>query len=247
MEESHKQGLVDDTEVNFVDNVFDFTELSVHEIMVPRTDMICIYLDKPYEENVKTMINEQKTRYPLCNEDKDHIVGFVHVKDLMNTIVNGGKVNLRHMARKVFVVPESMDVSDLLKTMQKNRSQLAIVVDEYGGTAGMVTIEDIIEEIVGDIQDEFDKERPAVEKRSDTVYSIDAKTLLEDLDDLLGIDIKDETVDTIGGWLYDRLGGEPHIGQQSSYEGNIFSVEEVDGVRITRIIVKLQKVVESYD
>ena len=247
MEESHKQGLVDDTEVNFVDNVFDFTELSVHEIMVPRTDMICIYLDKPYEENVKTMINEQKTRYPLCNEDKDHIVGFVHVKDLMNTIVNGGKVNLRHMARKVFVVPESMDVSDLLKTMQKNRSQLAIVVDEYGGTAGMVTIEDIIEEIVGDIQDEFDKERPAVEKRSDTVYSVDAKTLLEDLDDLLGIDIKDETVDTIGGWLYDRLGGEPHIGQQSSYEGNIFSVEEVDGVRITRIIVKLQKVVESYD
>ena len=159
----------------------------------------------------------------------------------MHAIVDGRKVSLRKIARKVFVVPESMDVSDLLKTMQKNRSQLAIVVDEYGGTAGMVTIEDIIEEIVGDIQDEFDQERPTVEKRSDTVYSIDAKILLEDLDDLLGIDIEDETVDTIGGWLYDRLGGDPQIGQQSSYEGNIFSVEEVDGVRITRIIVQIAK------
>ena len=245
MEESHKQGLVDDTEVDFVDNVFDFTELNVREIMLPRTDMICIYLEDSYEENIKTIINNKKTRYPICNEDKDHIVGFIHVKDLMSAIVNGKRVSLRQIARKALVVPESMDVSDLLKTMQKNRSQLAIVVDEYGGTAGMVTIEDIIEEIVGDIQDEFDKERPAVEKRSDTVYSVDAKMLLEDLDDILNINIEDETVDTIGGWLYDRLGGEPQVGQQSSYEGNIFSVEEVEGVRIIRVIVHLAKKLSS--
>ena len=238
MEESHKQGLVDDTEVDFVDNVFDFTELNVREIMVPRTDMVCIYLDKPYEENIKTIMDEQMTRYPICNEDKDHIIGFLHVKDLMDSIVKGKKVTLRRLARKVLVVPESMDVSVLLKTMQKSRSQLAVVVDEYGGTAGMVTIEDIIEEIVGDIQDEFDEERPAIEKRGDNIYSIDAKMMLEDLEDLLGIDIEDETVDTIGGWLYDQLGGEPQIGQQSSYEGNIFSVEEIEGVRITRILVQ---------
>ena len=238
MEESHKQGLVDDTEVDFVDNVFDFTELNVREIMVPRTDMVCIYLDKPYEENIKTIMEEQMTRYPICNEDKDHIIGFLHVKDLMDSIVKGKKVTLRRLARKVLVVPESMDVSVLLKTMQKSRSQLAVVVDEYGGTAGMVTIEDIIEEIVGDIQDEFDEERPAIEKRGDNIYSIDAKMMLEDLEDLLGIDIEDETVDTIGGWLYDQLGGEPQIGQQSSYEGNIFSVEEIEGVRITRILVQ---------
>ncbi len=241
MEESHKQGLVDDTEVDFVDNVFDFTELSVREIMVPRTDMVCIYLDKPYEENLKVIIEEQMTRYPICKEDKDHIIGFLHVKDLMNTIVSGKKVSLRHLARKVFVVPESMDVSVLLKTMQKNRSQLAIVVDEYGGTAGMVTIEDIIEEIVGEIQDEFDEERPTAEKRSDNIYSIDAKMLLEDLEDELGIKIEDDDVDTIGGWLYDQLGGEPQVGQQSSYDGNIFSVEEVDGVRIIRVLVQLAR------
>ena len=241
MEESRKQGLVDDTEVDFVDNVFDFTELNVREIMVPRTDMVCIYLDKPYEENLKTILEEQMTRYPICNEDKDHIIGFLHVKDLMESLVTGKKVSFRRLARKVFVVPESMDVSVLLKTMQKNRSQLAIVVDEYGGTAGMVTIEDIIEEIVGEIQDEFDEERPTIEKRSENIYSIDARMLLEDLDDLIGINIEDEDVDTVGGWLYDKLGTEPQIGQQSSYEGNIFSIEEVEGLRITRILIQLAK------
>ena len=247
MEESHKKGLVDDTEVDFVDNVFDFTELSVREIMVPRTDMVCLYTNKSYEENMQTILDEQMTRYPICVEDKDHIIGFLHVKDLMNRIVSGDKISLRTLARKVFVVPESMDVSDLLKTMQKSRSQLAIVVDEYGGTAGMVTIEDIIEEIVGDIQDEFDEERPLIEKKSELVYSIDAKCLLEELDDALGIKIDDEDVDTIGGWLYDKLGGEPQVGQQKSYGGNIFSVEEVDGVRITRVAVRMAKSVESDD
>jgi CBS domain containing-hemolysin-like protein len=244
MEESHKQGLVDDTEVDFVDNVFDFTELSVREIMVPRTDMVCLYTNKSYEENLQTMLNEQMTRYPICNEDKDHIIGFLHVKDLISWRLSGNKQlkpNLTKLARKVFVVPESMDVSVLLKMMQKNRSQLAIVVDEYGGTSGMVTIEDIVEELVGDIQDEFDEERSEIEKRDENLFSIDAKMLLEDLEDEFDIEIKDEDVDTVGGWLYDRIGGEPRVGQTSSFEGNTFYVEEVDGVRITRILLRLAK------
>ena len=251
MEESHKQGLVDDTEVDFVENVFDFTELSVREIMVPRTDMVCLYLDKSYEENLQTMLEEQMTRYPICNEDKDHIIGFLHVKDLISWRLAGNKQlkpNLSKLARKVFVVPESMDVTLLLKMMQTNRSQLAIVVDEYGGTAGMVTIEDIIEEIVGDIQDEFDEEeRPEVEKREENLYSIDAKMLLETLEDDFNIEIDDEDFDTVGGWLTDRLGGEPRVGQSASFEGNTFYVEEVDGVRITRVLVRLAKKIKSND
>ena len=242
MEESHKQGLVDDTEVDFVDNVFDFTELSVREIMVPRTDMVCLYTNKSYEENLQIMLDEQMTRYPICNEDKDHIIGFLHVKDLITWRLKGNKQfkpNLTKLARKVFVVPESMDVSVLLKMMQKNRSQLAIVVDEYGGTSGMVTIEDIVEELVGDIQDEFDEERPEAEKRAEKVYSIDAKMSLEDLEDEFDIAINDEDVDTVGGWLTDRIGGEPRVGQTASYNGNTFYVEEVDGVRITRILLRL--------
>ncbi len=245
MEESHKQGLVDDTEVDFVDNVFDFTELSVREIMVPRTDMVCLYLDKTFEENLATIKEEQMTRYPVCNEDKDHIIGFLHVKDLITrklSFTKQSNPNLSKLARKVFFVPESMNVSVLLKMMQKNRLQLAIVVDEYGGTAGMVTIEDIIEEIVGDIQDEFDEgERSEVEKRADNLYSIDAMFSLEDLDDEFGIKIEDEDVDTVGGWLSDRIGGEPRVGQSESFDGNTFFVEEVDGVRITRVLIRLAK------
>ena len=154
MEESHRQGLIDDTEVDFVDNVFDFTDLNVREIMTPRTDMVCLYIEDTMDENLHIILEEQLTRYPICHEDKDHIVGFLHVKDLMRVMAEGRKPNLRRLARKALIVPESMDVSVLLKTMQKQRSQMAIVVDEYGGTAGMVTIEDIVEEIVGDIQDE---------------------------------------------------------------------------------------------
>ena len=243
MKESRKQGLVDDTEVDFVDNVFDFTERNVREIMVPRPDMVCLYLDKSYEENLATILEEEMTRYPICVEDKDHIVGFLHIKDLTKVLIQGKrKPSLKKLARKVFFVPESMDVSLLLETMQKNRSQLAIVVDEYGGTAGMVTIEDIVEEIVGEIQDEFDEEeRPDSEKRDENLYSVDAKMLLEELEDEFDIKIDDEDVDTLGGWLNDKLGGEPRVGQSAAFEGNTFYVEEVEGLRITRVLIRLAK------
>ncbi len=243
MKESRKQGLVDDTEVDFVDNVFDFTERNVREIMVPRPDMVCLYLNKSYEENLETILEEEMTRYPLCDEDKDHIVGFVHIKDLTKQMLQGKKKpSFKRLARKIFFVPESMDVSLLLKTMQKNRSQLAIVVDEYGGTTGMVTIEDIVEEIVGEIQDEFDEEeRPDAEQRGENLYSIDAKMLLEELEDEFGISIDDEDVDTVGGWLNDKLGGEPRVGQSAACDGNTFYVEEVEGLRITRVLIRLAK------
>ena len=237
MEESHRQGLIDDTEVDFVDNVFDFTDLNVREIMTPRADMVCLYLENTMEENIQTILEEQLTRYPICREDKDHIVGFLHVKDLMRVMAEGRKPNLRRLARKALIVPESMDVSVLLKTMQKQRSQMAIVVDEYGGTAGMVTIEDIVEEIVGDIQDEFDEERPTAERRGKRIFSVDAKMLLEELEDILEIDIEDEDVDTVGGWLYDQIGQTPRVGQMAAAGGNLFYVEEVDGVRITRVLI----------
>lgn len=248
MEESHRKGLLDDTEVDFVDNVFDFTDLNVREIMTPRTDMVCVYLEDTMEENLKIILEEQLTRYPICHEDKDHIVGFLHVKDLMKVMAEGRKPNLRRLARKALVVPESMDVSVLLKTMQKQRSQMAIVVDEYGGTSGMVTIEDIVEEIVGDIQDEFDEERPTAERRGRRVFSVDAKMLLEELDDILEVRIEDEDVDSVGGWLYDQIGTAPRIGQMAAGGGNTFYVEEIDGVRITRVLIHLgQDLKEEHD
>lgn len=239
MEESHRQGLIDDTEVDFVDNIFDFTEMTVREIMVPRTDMVCLYLEDPFEKNLAVVMEEQLTRYPICREDKDHIIGFLHVKDLLPYLSEGKRPRLRKLRRKALIVPESMEVSALLKTMQEAKSQLAVVVDEYGGTAGMVTIEDIVEEIVGDIQDEFDEERPMSEQRGANVYSVDAKMLLEELDDMLGITIEEEDVDSIGGWLNDRIGGDARIGQMAAFLGNRFFVEEMDGARITRVLIAL--------
>ena len=239
MKESFRQGLINSTEADFVDNVFSFTELNAREIMVPRTDMICLYLDDTSAERIKTILEEQQTRYPVCYEDKGHIIGFIHVKDLLPPLIRGERLNLRRYIRKALVVPESMDGSVLLRTMQEQGSQLAIVVDEYGGTAGMVTVEDIIEQIVGDIRDEFDEERESVEWRAGDVCSVDAKLLLEEVADLLAVRIEDEDVDSIGGWLYDQLGEAPRVGQMAAHAGTLFYVEEVDGVRITRVLVHL--------
>ena len=241
MEESHRKGLIDDTEAGFVDKVFDFNDLNVREIMTPRTDMVCLYLEDSFRENMKTVLEEKLTRYPLCREDKDHIVGFIHVKDMIHAMAEGRRPILRRLVRKALVVPESMDISVLLKTMQANRSQMAVVVDEYGGTAGIVTIEDIVEEIVGDIQDEFDEERPTAERLEGDVYSVDAKMLLEELEDILEIKIENDDVDSVGGWLYDHINSEPRVGQMASAAGTTFFVEEIDGWRITRVRIHLAK------
>ena len=245
MEESHKQGYIDKTELTFVDNVFDFSDRHVREIMIPRTDMVCLYLEDSFEENVDKALQEHLTRYPMCLEDKDNIIGFLHIKDLLRSLYAGKKPDLRTLVRQAPVVPETMPISNLLKLLQMRRSQLAIVVDEYGGTAGMVTIEDIIEEIVGEIQDEFDEERPVVEKRGETTYSVDAKLLLGEVNDILEMNFDIENVDTIGGWLYAQVESPPRIGQKATFSGDEFFVEEVDNVRITRVLVKLNHQLEK--
>ena len=240
-EASHRQGYIDKTELDFVDNVFDFADRNVREIMIPRTDMICLYLEDSFEENIQVAMEERLTRYPVCGEDKDDIVGFLHIKDLMQSLYKRRRPLLRKLIRHSLVVPETMKISTLLKMMQRDRSQLAIVVDEYGGTAGMVTIEDVIEEIVGEIQDEFDQERPAVERRSELIYSIDAMLLLEEVSDIFEMEIEADNIDTIGGWLYNNIQSPPQIGMKGSCDSVDFFVEEMDNLRITRILVQLQK------
>ena len=188
---------------------------------------------------MQVALKSQMTRYPICRDNKDDIIGFLHIKDLMNDVCHSRRPNLRKLARKVLMVPETMAISRLLKTMQRECEQIAIVVDEYGGTAGMVTVEDVVEEIVGDIRDEFDKERPAVEKRDELTYSVDGKLVLEELDDILELELQDEDVESIGGWLLERVEAPPRIGRRIVYEGTEFQVEEIDRMRITRVLVRL--------
>lgn len=239
MEESHKHGYIDKTELTFVDNVFDFADRNVREIMIPRTDMICLYLEDSADVNIKTALEQHLTRYPICREDKDNIVGFLHIKDLLRSLYIGKKPELLSFIRPAPFVPETMPISNLLHTMQQHRVQLAIVVDEYGGTAGMVTIEDIIEEIVGEIQDEFDEERPFIEKRGDRLYSVDGRMLLTELDDILQVKIDAENIDTVGGWLATRVDTPPRVGQKTTFGVNAFFVEEVENIRIIRVLVKI--------
>ncbi len=238
MEESHKHGYINKTELTFVDNVFNFSDRNVREIMIPRTDMVCLYLEDTSDENIKTALECHLTRYPICRENKDNIIGFLHIKDLLRSLYIGKKPELLSFVRSVPFVPETMPISNLLHTMQQHRVQLAIVVDEYGGTAGMVTIEDIIEEIVGEIQDEFDEERPFIEKKGDCLYSVDGRMLLSELNNILSIKIDAENVDTIGGWLSNKVDTPPRVGQQAFFAMNVFFVEEVENVRIVRVLIK---------
>lgn len=239
MKESYKYGYIDRSELTYLDNVFDFSDRSAGEIMVPRTDMICLDLEDSFEDCVRTVLSERMTRYPICNGDKDHIIGFLHIKDLLRPLHDGQKPDLRNLARDVLEVPVFMPISKLLRLLQKERKQLAILIDEYGGTAGMVTIEDILEELVGDIQDEFDEERPEVEEKNDCIYSVDGKMLLEDVNELFDLKLEDQQCDTIGGWVYAQLHRQPEVGQMIALPKAEIYVEEVENLRITRLKIKL--------
>ncbi|MDR7316560.1 hemolysin family protein [Brevibacillus nitrificans] len=242
--ESHKSGLIDNTEMMLVDNIFDFSETMAREIMVPRTDMVVLNLRDPFEENVRLVQNGRYTRYPVVDGDKDHVVGSLHIKDMLTGLLEGEQRDLESLMRSVLTVPETISISRLLTMLQKQRGQMAIIIDEYGGTAGLVTLEDIMEEIVGDIQDEFDDERPEVERR-DNILSLDGRMLLEEVSDYLDIDLESSEVDTLAGWIYMQFDHSPRVGDMVRQGNYQFIVGEVDHYRITRVIVKKLPVEEA--
>ena len=235
--ESHKSGLIDETELRLVDNIFDFSETMAREIMIPRTDMVVLNLRDPFTENVELVKNGRFTRYPVVDGDKDHVIGSLHIKDLLTDVLQKDTGSLEKIMRPILTVPETISISRLLTMLQKHRSQLAILIDEYGGTAGLVTVEDILEEIVGDIQDEFDDERPEIERQDDTL-SFDGRVLLEEVNDYLDLDLDDREVDTLAGWIYMQIDHPPRVGDTVREQGYEFTVGEVDHLRITRVIVK---------
>lgn len=236
MKESHNNGLLDQTEFAMVDNIFDFSETNAREIMIPRTEMICLYAGLSLKENMAIAMGEMLTRYPVCDPDKDNIIGFVHIKDLLKT--EQELHDIRAVLRPLMSVPESMPISSLLRLMQKKRTQIALLIDEYGGTSGLVTVEDILEEIVGEIQDEFDEERPDIESESEDTYSVNGLLLIDEVNEQLGLDIQSEDYDTIGGWLYSQVEIPPRRHQSVRLGAYEFMVDEVDHLRISRIIIR---------
>lgn len=234
VDQSHKSGHIDQTEMKLMDNVFTFSDRLVREIMVPRTTMECLFEQRPFEENMEIIRNTRHTRYPIAQEDKDHIIGFIHVMDILSSLGKMKSADLKKLVRPILTVPESMEISQVLQAMQKKRVQMAIIIDEYGGTAGLVTLEDILEEIVGEIQDEFDNERAEIEIKGNQL-SVDGRTLIESINEQLNLDIDDGEMDTIGGWVYSLLHEPPTVGSEVSYEGYVFQVTEVDHYRIIRL------------
>lgn len=242
MKESSESGLIDDTEMTLVDNIFEFADTTAREVMIPRTDMICLYKNLSLEENMQIAQQGMRTRYPVCDEDKDHIIGFVHIKDLMRGLAH----NELSLIRPILAVPESIKISELLRRMQRSKTQIAILIDEYGGTSGLVTLEDIMEEIVGEIQDEFDEEREGIEQISEDEYSIDGLMLIDEINDRLGLNVDTEDYDTIGGWLSSRLEVLlPQKGQSVLFKDCLFVVEETDHKRISRIRVTRQHILQE--
>lgn len=233
MNESAKSGIIDKEEMTLFDNVFEFSDRVAREVMLPRTDMDCMFTDAPFRENMKMVYETRHTRYPVAVEDKDQIIGFVHITDLL-TADPDEEHDLREFLRPILSVPESMEISKVLKLMQKRKSQLAIVIDEYGGTAGMLTAETILEEIVGEIHDEFDDEPPSVVTKGD-ITSVEGRMLIEDINDMFGLDIDDEEVDSIGGWLFRNLEGNIAKGQKWYYQGYVFEISQTERLRVVRV------------
>lgn len=237
MDQSAKSGHIDKDEMALFDNIFEFSDRVAREVMLPRTDMECLFTVLTFEENLNVVYETKHTRYPVATDDKDDIIGFVHMSDLL-TAAPDQKHELKDFLRPILMVPEAMEISHVLKLMQKKRSQIAVVVDEYGGTAGLLTTEDILEEIVGEIHDEFDiSERSEVEKLGE-IYSVDGRVLLEELNDLLGLGIQDDEVDSIGGWMFKQLEGSINKGKKLEYCGFLYEITEAERLRILRVSIQ---------
>lgn len=233
---SHRGGVLDQMESELLDNVFDFADRLAREVMVPRQDMTCLFTDDTFEENMQVVKETGHTRYPLCDDDKDHVIGMVHIRDLMDLDINGGgEHDLRTVMREILVIPEGMSVAKLLQFMRRKRTHLAVVADEYGGTAGLVALEDVLEEIVGDIQDEHDEEEPEVQRCEDGNYEFDGRVLLDDVSELLNINLVEHEEDTIGGYIFGLLGRRPEIGDQVIIGDYAFSVSQANGFRVVRV------------
>lgn len=205
LSESLKSGEINQSEFKYVNKIFEFDNRIAKEIMVPRTEIISLSMEDSLETFLQIVKDEKFTRYPVIDGDKDHIVGLVNIKEFMTDLIHDqdrGKKAIASYIRPIIRVIDSIPIHDLLVKMQKERIHMAILMDEYGGTSGLVTVEDILEEIVGEIRDEFDMDEvPMIRKIKESHYIIDAKMLVSELNDLLALEINDEDVDTLGGWI----------------------------------------------
>jgi len=233
--DSYESGEINQSEMMYVNNIFEFDERVAREVMVPRTEMVYFSKEDSFETNLDVILEGQFTRYPVADEDKDNIIGLVNLKEVFTGHIQDKNVKIEQFIRPILHVSEATPIKLVLLKMQKERIHMAIVNDEYGGTAGLITVEDILEEIVGDIRDEFDEDEvPDVQEINDKTFIVSGKLHLEDVNDILGIELEDDEVDTIGGWIF-TANLDAQEGVTIEYENHRFIIEEMDGYQIKKV------------
>ncbi|HEY9724395.1 MAG TPA: hemolysin family protein [Oscillatoriaceae cyanobacterium] len=238
---SHEVGILEAEEQQMLHKVFAFSDKVAREVMVPRPDMTALPVEISWVDLVRTVREHVHTRFPVYEENLDHILGVFHAKDLFRFLEEPSPeaFSLRALIREVPFVPENKPVDDLLAEFKKGRTQIAIVMDEYGGTAGLVTLEDLLEEIVGEIEDEFDVPEPETEMIGPTEYLIDGRYRIVDFNERFGGELPTEDFDTIAGLVFGQLGREPQMGDEVDIDGFHFVIRAMEGHRITRLFVRL--------
>ncbi len=233
-----EEGNLEEDERKMIDHIYELSETLAREVMVPRVDMVCSDVTNGLDEVVRLIQEHGHTRIPVYKESVDYIEGIVYAKDvLISQSGDETKRSVLDLAREPYFIPETKKIDELLRHLRRKKVHMAIVVDEYGGTAGLVTLEDILEEIVGEIQDEYDEEEPEYEKLGPDHFRVDGKINLDDLNELMETDLPTDSVDTVGGFIYDLLGRIPHEGEAVEWNDLHFVVEQVEGQRIAKVIV----------
>lgn len=235
---SYKGGVLNQKEAEILQNVFKFSDLTAQDVMIPRPDMVCIPIDAKAEDIYKIIIDNQYTRYPIYKENIDDIVGFLHTKDLFSVMVNREEINLSSLLREKFYVPETMPIEKLAQEFQKQKFQMAIVVDEFGGTSGLVTHEDVLEEIFGEVQDEFDDEECEFSKISENEYEVCGKYRIDEFSEKFEIKLDDEDITTVGGYVVKMLGRIPITNDEVIDEYFKYTISEMESSRIVKIKIK---------
>jgi putative hemolysin len=236
---AHEENVIEHEERTFIHSIIDFGDTVAREVMVPRPDMVTVEGDKSVTVALEMALEAGFSRMPVHNGQIDDIEGIAYTKDLVRAErVGKGEQHVRESARPAVFVPESKEVSALLREMQEKKIHMAIVVDEYGGTAGLVTLEDLLEELVGEIVDEFDVEEPTVEQHPDGSIVVSARYAVDDADDLLGAELPQGTWDTVGGLLLDLAGRVPDEGDSVEVDGFRLTALEVQGRRIGRVRIE---------
>ncbi|MCE3036298.1 hemolysin family protein [Helicobacter sp. faydin-H20] len=242
--ESLKGGLIDSIEGEIIKNAVDFSDTIAKEIMTPRKDMICLSADKSYAENIQIVVETHHTRYPYYEGSKDNILGMIHIRDLLKNTLTHEEMDLKNILREMIIVPEGASIAQILLKMNKEQKHTALVIDEYGGTAGLLTMEDIIEEIMGDISDEHDKKVEQDYIVDENTFIFNGMMDLESIEEICGINF-DESCEqvTIGGYVFGLLGRLPVVGDVIDDGVCEFRVCEVDGARIKKL--KLKKLLQE--